>query len=407
MTRCLVFLAATVISAAAASLPVLTVDSATALARSNKLELVAARFAIDEAKAHLRHAGRPANPELDAEFKPNVRGRESGWQLGISQRLPITGRLRAERALSRSELAVAEAEVREFERVVALEAHLAAVELAALDLQIELGSRQIANGRELAEAARRSAGRGESSSLEATQLELETARIEARQLTARSLREAALGELRLMVGLEPGTPVEFRDELGVPKALPAELSTTNHPGLHAVRARVAVARDHVNLARAQQWDEPSLGLFGESTRAEDFPDGRQTDGFVGLRLKIPLPLWSRNEGRLHHAEAAALRAEAETAARERHIRAETHAAHLKMGATLSQLANIETNLLPRAAAIEERLRSQAGQGHGTFSDVLRARESRFDMERSRIDALRDYHIARARYLSASSSDSSR
>ncbi len=78
-----------------------------------------------------------------------------------------------------------------------------------------------------------------------------------------------------------------------------------------------------------------------------------------------------------------------------------------MEAALAQLANIETNLLPRATLIEDRLRAQAGQGQGTFSDVLRARDGRLDLERSRIDTLRDYHLARARYLSASSPGSNR
>lgn len=384
----------------------LTIDSAAALARSNNAEVVVARFAIEEARGRLQQAGRHANPELEGEFKPNVRGREGAWQLGFNQKLPLTSRLRLERAVSRAELGVAEAEVRELERKVALETRLVAVRIAALDAHRDLRARQLANSRELADASRKSAARGEVPALESAQLELETARLEAEQLEVDAERQSALDELRTLIGMEAGTPLEFRDELPAAQLPPSvEVPVNSHSEVQTATARVQAAQEGVALARAQRWEDATFGLFGEMERDEDEPGGRRTDGFVGVRLALPLPFWNRNEGRRHEAEAVARRAEAEASARARHIRAEAHAARSQMLAAMQLNSNLATNLLPRATSIEENLRSQTAQGQVTFPEVLRARERRLELECKRLETLRDFHLARVRYESATSRNS--
>ena len=381
----------------------LTIDSAAALARSNNTEVVVARFAIEEARGRLQQSGRLANPELEGEFKPNVRGREGSWEIGVSQKIPLTSRLRLERAVSRAELAVAEAEVREMERKVALETRLVAVRIAALDAHRDLRARQLANSRELAEASRKSAARGEVPALESAHLELETARLETEQLEVDAERHSALDELRTLIGIEVGAPLEFRDELP-PAQLPSpvEVPVNSHSEVQTAAARVQAAQEDVALARAQRWEDASFGLFGEMERDEDVPIGRQTHSYVGVRFALPLPFWNRNEGRRHEAEAAAQRAEAEARARARHIRAETHAARRQMVATMQLNSNLATNLLPRATSIEDNLRSHTAQGQVTFPEVLRARERRLELECKRLETLRDFHLARVRYESATS-----
>ena len=377
-----------------------TIESAAARSLAQNVDLAAARLSIEEARGRWQQAGRHANPELDSELKPNVNGREGAWQLGFTQKFPLTSRLRRERSVSRAHVAVAEAEVREAERKLLLEVRSIGVRLAALDAHAELRRRQIVNSRELVEAARKSAARGEGTALEAAQFELEAERLAAHQLTLDAERLQLLAELRPLLGLDTDTPIEFRDVLPVASAKVAEgADMDRQPVAQAAAARVLAAREGVELARAQRWEDAGVGLFGEVERGEDAPTGLRTDGFVGVRFTLPLPFWNRNEGRIQEATASAARAEKEAAALAQRQRAEAAAARVQMTTSLKISANLATNLVPRAAALEERLRALLAQGQSQIADVLRAREQRLELESSQLDALREYHLARTRHES--------
>ena len=72
-------------------------------------DLAAARWGIEEARGRLWQSGRPANPELEAELKPSVKGGEGTFSLGFVQKFPLTQRLVLERAVSQAQMAAAEA----------------------------------------------------------------------------------------------------------------------------------------------------------------------------------------------------------------------------------------------------------------------------------------------------------
>ena len=82
------------------------------------------------------------------------------------------------------------------------------------------------------------------------------------------------------------------------------------------------------------------------------------------------------------------------------IRAEIASAHAEMNAQAALVAATSSTLLPKAAEVEKRLLDQYKQGQSTIQDMLRARDKRLQLERARLDALRDYHLARAKWLSA-------
>ncbi len=378
-----------------------TIESAAAHARAHNADLAAARLSIDEAQGRLQQAGLHSNPELDAELKPSVNGREGTWQLGFTQRLPLTSRLRRERAVSRTHVAVAAAEVREFERKLLLEVRLLGVRLATLDAHRALRQRQLANSRELAGVARKSAARGEGPALEAAQFELEAERLAAQQLELEAERLALIGELRPLLGLDSGIALEFQDVLPAPIApVNAGVALAQRSDYQAASARTAAAREGVELARSQRWEDAGIGLFGEVERSEDAPSGLRTDGFIGIRFTLPLPFWNRNKGRIQEASATAARMEREASSLALRIRAEAASARAQMTAMLKLTGNLSTNLFPKAAALEDRLRALLAQGQVQLSEALRVREQRLQLEASQIDILRDFHLARTRYEAA-------
>ena len=91
-------------------------ESAATIVRTQNPSLAAARFSIGEARGRLRQAGLLSNPEAETSFQHDPRWREFGAEVGLTQDIPVTARLRHEKEVSLAELQAAEAEVADLER---------------------------------------------------------------------------------------------------------------------------------------------------------------------------------------------------------------------------------------------------------------------------------------------------
>jgi cobalt-zinc-cadmium efflux system outer membrane protein len=121
---------------------------------------------------------------------------------------------------------------------------------------------------------------------------------------------------------------------------------------------------------------------------------------LGVKLSLPLPIWNRNEGRIREATAAAQRREKEAQALAARIAAEVSAARNEMAALARVIGETNEKLIPQSRRIEEQLQSSYSTGQTTLPEVIRARGRRFELETQRLDALRDYHLARVRHQTA-------
>ena len=82
------------------------------------------------------------------------------------------------------------------------------------------------------------------------------------------------------------------------------------------------------------------------------------------------------------------------------IRGEAAGARGEMAALGKVISSIADDLIPQATQIEEQRRASYGIGQTAFIEVVRARGGRFELEVQLVTALRDYHLARTRYLAA-------
>jgi outer membrane protein TolC len=379
----------------------LTPDGAADYAVKHNPALAAARFRIDEARGRLRQAGRHANPELEVELSRNPRAPEGSWGVAFMQKFPLTGRLRLEKAVSAAALAAAEAEVRNEERKLAGEARAAGVKLLALREQRALREKQVGNSKELSAFMTKRVETGEASVLDSSQVQLETQQLEAEFLQLDAGRAVLLGELRPLLGVTTGAELEITGDLRVPGKLPpAGANATARADYLAAQANIQAAEQTVELARAQKWEDLSAGFTLEHERSEDVPEGFKRDTFLGLKFSLPLPLWNQNEGRVEEALAATARAKKEADALSATIRAEAATARAEMAILAKIIAKLDDELLPAAAKIEEQFRTNYAAGQVPLPEVLRSRAKRIELDRQRLDALRDYHLARVRHLTA-------
>jgi len=388
----------TVLPALAAT-PTFTPDAAVAYAMRHNPDLQAARHRIAEAEGRLLHAGQKQSPEIEAEIKPNVEGREFAAGVGLVQKFPFSQRLRLEKRVSEVEVAVATDEVRSAERVLEWQIRTLIVRVLDVRSRRDVHQRQSDYSRELAEAAGRAAAAGEGSALLAAGIDLEAGETAVRRMELDAEESAHLAALRPLLGLPPTASLRLTGELGEPVAPKSEGSITVDalPDMRAAEARIQAATDNIALQRASKWEDLAVGVSYEREHVEDAGYGLRRENFLGLKLTIPLPLGKNNLSHVREAEATARRRTAERDALAASLRAEAAAARAAMAAAAAIYAQTTTTLLPKARQLEDRFFTAYQAGQSPLTDVLRSREKRLALESVRLNAQRDYHLARIRH----------
>jgi cobalt-zinc-cadmium efflux system outer membrane protein len=121
---------------------------------------------------------------------------------------------------------------------------------------------------------------------------------------------------------------------------------------------------------------------------------------VGLRFTFPLPLWNKNEGGIEEALAKKERMDLEVSALARSIHLEAEAAKAEMAEWAKLLADLGNNLIPLADQQSKAVEDAFRKGQGEIQTVFRSREKRLELSVARLDALRQFHLARVRYEAA-------
>jgi cobalt-zinc-cadmium efflux system outer membrane protein len=375
-------------------------DKAAAYAVEHSPELKAARLRIEEAKGRCIASGRPQNPELEMEWS-RASGGSRRSSIALLQRFPVTARLQLERSVSRAQLAAAEAEVRDGERRFFAEVAGECVKVAALQEQLSLRAQQLSNTRDQERFIKRRSEQGEAPATDIRQLELEARQLEVELLQLRITHAAALGELKMRLGVAPREPLAITGDLPGPRnPVPAGQSFANRADLEVARHEVEAARQTVKLAEANRWQDVGAGLLVENERTDSAAAGGSSDRFVGFRITVPLPVWDRNEGKIHETGASARRAALELEALAAKIQGEVHTTRGEMHSLARLVAEMDESLLPKAKELEEQLRAAYEAGLVPFIESLRARARRLELTQRRTDVLRDYHLAKVRYEAA-------
>lgn len=377
-----------------------TIEGAVVRAVKSNPDLAAARWGIEQARGRLLQSGRMENPALESELKPGVRGREFTFSVGFTQKFPRTHRLYLERAVSQAEMAAAEAEVRDAERLLRADVRAAAIGLLAVQEKRALMEEHRKNSVALAADADKTAKAGEGSSLDAAHFELEVQKLSLAMLTADSEAAALAGQLRPLLGLKSAESLIISGGLPAPEGSGGGANPLNRPDYQASVAKEDAARAGVEVAKAGRKEDASYGLYYEREHNDDAGEGLEKEDFIGLKFSLPLPFRNKNEGRIHEAEATAARARDERAALALKIHAESAAARAEMAAAARIVEQTSGPLLAKARELEARHEAANKLGQAPLADVLRAREMRFDLEEAQLNALRDYHLARTRLIAA-------
>ena len=368
--------------------------------RAQNPDLAAARLRIQEALGRMNQSGRLANPELQTAIDHNPSFREGKFEIGLSQRFPVTGRLQLEKEVSLTELKSAEAEVREVERQLIGQAREAVVKVLATRQRRELLHEQSAVSKEFSDFLSEAAGKGEGSALDAGQAKLEATSLamEMRQLDASET--AFVGELKPLLGMRPGEALSVGGTLPEAALPTAAADPSRRPDFQVAKLDALAAAQSVALEQARRYDDVEGGIFAGAERTEDAPEGYENEAIVGVRFKIALPFWNKNEGNIQEAQARQERKEKEAVALGRGIRLEAEAARAEMEEWAKLIGEINDTLFPLADEQTKLTEAAYRNGQGEIQSVLRSREKRLQLAAAKLDALREFHLARVRHETA-------
>lgn len=363
-------------------------------------ELAAARYQIAEAEGRLLQAGRRSNPELSLEFAHNAAFEEGEISIGISQKFPLTNRLSLEKTVNQTAMEAAKAEVREVERQLIAESKQILIRSLAIRHEKKIIQQQSNLARQLADYIGAAATKGEGSVLDAGQAHLEAAqfRNQLRQLDAQTTTLS--GQLKPLLGMSVNSKVVISGQLPASLTPERSLNTSRRPDLQAARLAARQAAENAALERSKCQEDIELSLSGGVERSEDAPEGFETEAIFKFGVTIPLPLWNKNEGAIHEADARQQRKQSEAQALNREIQHQLATAHAEMSEWAKLASEISNTLLPLAQQ-QAKLAEQAyREGQGDLQSTLRSREQMLELALSRLHALRDFHLAKTRYESA-------
>jgi outer membrane protein, heavy metal efflux system len=384
----------------------LSLEEAVARAIEHEPSLRAAQTSIDVAQGMRVQAGLRPNPSVSFERREEPGGTDNQTSVAVEWPLDLFRR-HGRVAVADHEVAVTRLAVADSKRILISEVRtrygdaLTAIrELATFDELVAATQRQH-------ELLRSRAEEGAAPPLERDLLAVELGRLESDRLLQAGRTEAALFELKRVLGMNPDTALTLRDTLedvvhrepaALSDRLAAETTVQSRPDVLAAEARIDVAEARIERARREgRFD---VSLFGNYMRMDaGFPQlGFNAAGaldrvrgrfqYWSAGAMVTVPVLNRNQGDIAVAraeragaaaayEAARLTAQMEVAAaRTRHAHAEQAVRLYSTGAQALAAQNLSVV-------------SQSYElGRATVYDVLAEQRRYLEVERAYTDALR-------------------
>jgi outer membrane protein, heavy metal efflux system len=389
----------------------LSLDQAVARALEQEPSLRAARSEIDVARGMRLQASLRPNPSVSLERREEPAGTDNQTMVAVEWPLDLFRRSRRV-AVAEGEVAATELAVTDQERLLATDVRMRYGDVVGALRDLAVLDELVATTRRQHQLLRSRVEEGATPPLERDLLDVELRRLESDRLLQAGRTEAALFELKRLLGMTAEASLAVRDTLedvvrreSSAAAPPSDSSTMldQRADVREAAARVEVA--DAKIERAQAEGRFDVSLFANYMRMDaGFPQrGFTPDGglerirgvfhYVSAGAMITLPVLNRNQGevaaaRAEHAgaeaayEAARLAADAERAA----ARARDERARQAVRAYTGAQTLARQNLTVVGQSYE--------LGRVTVFDVLAEQRRYLDVERAYTEALTAAYEAR-------------
>lgn len=371
----------------------LTLDDA--VARAERVGLPVRRAQGEAAAVAARQVGAaqwlPANPVASFAAGPrHERGDgtlASGTQMSghLEQTLEVAGQRGTRRAevahqtdAASWRTATARAETRAQARAAYVGAQLADAGVKAARQRDELVQ-------QLVDSVRARVESGAASEVDLDLARIERGRAVRDRVDAELALAAAFAQLRLLIALPAGAPIQLGTPLGPPPSGPDDVATLlaiaaeRRPELRFLQS--ARRASDAAIVRLRREAVPNPTVFADVER--DLPG--QT--FVGAGVAVPLPIWRRNQGELALARAERDRLTEEQTLAAREIAAEVERAQRGVSLHGELVKSIAGEMLPAAESAADLVTQGWRAGKFDLFRVIQASREAAEARRSYLQAL--------------------
>lgn len=373
--------------------------------------LQAMRLDVTAARHAVRQAGLRANPGVTVERRQELGGMDRQLTAMVEWPLELFRR-KARVSTANREVDVASAAAADRERTLADEIRRQYGRLLVAVHHLAVFEELLTASRETVALLDARAREGAAPRIDRDAAAVDAGRIQAQRVLAAGIAEAAVVELKRLVGLEPSAPLKLRETLH--QVVHSGVVHTDAPAVEAVNERPdirqAAAAVQVQAARTEQRRSEGrfeLSLFGGYMRMDAgfaqqaFGPSGQLEPIRGVfhnavvGANVTLPLFNRNQGAI--AEASTRRAAAEKMLDARRLAAasEVAAATARVRAGHEALAVFGGALLGTARRNLDVMREAYQLGRYTLLDVLAEQRRYLELEMAHSDALAEAFDAQA------------
>ena len=386
---------------------------ASALERSPTI--LAARARVEAVRGERLQAGLRPNPSLMSDIREEIGGTDRQTMAGLS--LPLDLFRRPGRAdVADRGIEVADGERRNAERLLAAAVRSKVLQVTAAVRQLtvrEQVAQTLAQFRDLVAARAES---GAAPPLERDMADVDARRAAAEVLRQRAVAEAAMSELKALIGLQPGDSLFLRDDLeqlarlpevseaGVPKPS-ASQTTGERADVQLADAQVRAATANLSLIRLSAKPEVTLNT-SYMRMSSSFPLlGLDAAGAptaihgvfhnISIGAMVTLPVRDRRQGDVAAATARVIAAERSAEAARLSANAEVAAARSRAQRLDEAAALYSGGLRDLALKNVDVMRGSYQLGRATLLDVLTETRRLLETEMAYTDLLLETLQARS------------
>jgi cobalt-zinc-cadmium efflux system outer membrane protein len=368
----------------------LTLEQALGIAERRHPQLAEALALVEAAAGRAQQAGVFPNPELivGAQQLPIESGasNQREYVAGVAQPIPLGGRLGKTREAELLEREVRARGLEVTRRDLRKRVHSAYATALYQEAAFQ-AQNQIAQGYEKAVATTKArVEAGDAVAEDRARVEMELARVKVELQRAQAMRDqsrialaAAMGDVHLTVKSLSGS-LDTTFEIPTLESLAANLSALPESLQAEASRRASEAR--IDLAKAERIPDVKVEALYHRLEA-------QKENTIDIGLSIPMPLFSRNQGRVREARAEAAAAEARARSTRLELSVRLNEAYAQLTTALANSRSVKTEILPRAETVLKAADARYAAGDISLNEVVPVRRDWAAVQLSYLESLRD------------------
>jgi cobalt-zinc-cadmium efflux system outer membrane protein len=355
------------------------------LAAERAPAVIAARGRVGEARG--KRAGAAVrfttNPDLDIAAGSRFLGGDTStdFEIGIGQTFELGGRRGARLDAADADIAATEADADDAVRLVLRDAAIAYYRALAAEERLRLAQGVERVAADIVAATEKRLAKGDAVELEVNLAKSARGRARAAVRAAEADREAALGELRELLALDPGDTVAVKGDLAARRAYNLDellALARKRPDLGLLDAERDEGAALVRLGDGYAWPDLRLG----------FTYAKEEDADILLGgLTITFPLFERGQEHKQLGRAKVARATNEKESLWRSIEAAVRAAFAVYEKRVAAVDEFEKNVLPLLDESDRLLTKSYEEGQIALADYLVARRELLDARTEYVERL--------------------